>query len=475
MRSKKDYVHLTAYLILTVGIGVLPAVEPITQMGMRIVGIMVGAIYAWCTLDMIWPSFVALILVGLTGYSNVTALYASSMSNNTVMIMLFMLLFGGIVTVSGVGRALAIRIVNLKIASGKPWVLSILIMLSAFLPALILGSIPATLICWSIIYSICEEVGIEKKSSWPVFIIFMTAVEGIRAMNVLPFQISVVAVLGFAQAVDPALTIPYAQWIMFTLIYCLIEMLILTLVYKLIMRPDVSRLKNYVRKDNIEPFTYEQKWALGLLVALIVLLMIPSLFPKGNPVVDTLNMIGTIGIIALVVGFSQLATRNGMQLFPIKEIAHQGISWPMLVMTTTTITLSSAMTSAESGVAAFLSGWIAPLFSGIPGEIFGIALLIIALITTNVLANSVVGLITITLLFTLGESVGLNPMLFFALLLISGNSGFMFPSSSSPAAMLYGNSEWIGKKDIILYSAIFMVVVGIMFVVVGVPMANLFF
>ena len=475
MRNKRDIKNFVIYVAVMITIGMLPAPEPITPLGMRIIGIMTGTIWAWCTLDMIWPSFIALILVGVAGYSSVTELFASAMSNTTLMQMFFLLLFGGIITESGVGHALAIRIVNLKFASGKPWLLSFLIIMAAFIPGLIVGSTPAMIVVWSIIYSVCDEVGMKKRESWPVFILFMTAVESIRAMNVFPFQISVVAVLGFAQAVDPGVTIPYAPWIVFTLIYILLELLALMLVFRFVFKPDVSRLKKYKQEKHIDPFTVEQRWALRLLGVMVVLLMIPNMLPEGNLLVDTLSRIGTVGIIALVVSASLLISKDGKQMFPFNNIANKGLIWAMMVMSTSALTVSNAMTSEEAGVAVFLNNFVSGMTWIKGGSVFGFALLAVALIVTNVLANNIVGLITITILFTLAETMNVNPMTYFALLLISGNSGFMFPSSSSPAAMLYGNSEWISSKDIIKYSAVFILVVLVMFAIIGIPLASVIF
>jgi sodium-dependent dicarboxylate transporter 2/3/5 len=475
MKSKKDWINLLIYIVLMVVISLIPPSGPITALGMKVIAIMVATIYAWCSMDIIWPSFVALVLVGLSGFSSVNALYASAMSNNTLMQMFFLLLFGGVIASSGMGDALALRIINLKMAKGKPWLLTILIILAAFIPGLIIGGIPATLIVWSIIYSICEEVGLEKKSPWVVLVIFMTAFMGNNAMNVFPFQISVVAVTGFARAVDPTVSVPYGPWMIFVLIFTLATMAVCLLVYKLIFKPDLSKLKNYESKENIPPFTFEQKSALWLMLALVILLLIPNMLPKGNFVVDNMNRIGAVGIIALVVAASQFIVKDGKQCFPFKKVADNGIMWPMMIMSTTALTISSAMTSAESGVSAALTQFVSAATGGSGGVIFGFMILAIALLATNILANNVVGLITITILFTLAPSVGINPMIYFALLLFAGNCGYLFPSSSTPAAMLYGNLEWIGKGDIIKYSAVLIVIVLVMFAVLGIPLASVMF
>jgi len=65
--NKKTIINVAIYIGLMVGIGLIPASEPITQVGMRVIGILTATIFAWCAMDLIWPSFVALVLVGLSG------------------------------------------------------------------------------------------------------------------------------------------------------------------------------------------------------------------------------------------------------------------------------------------------------------------------------------------------------------------------------------------------------------------------
>ena len=57
-RSKdmKTYIHSIIGIIIMFGFGYLPAPEPITPMGMQVLGIFIGLIYLWCLVDLLWPS-----------------------------------------------------------------------------------------------------------------------------------------------------------------------------------------------------------------------------------------------------------------------------------------------------------------------------------------------------------------------------------------------------------------------------------
>ena len=50
------YVKCMAGIAFLFGFGYLPAIEPITPMGMRILGIFIGAIYLWSVAGVVWPA-----------------------------------------------------------------------------------------------------------------------------------------------------------------------------------------------------------------------------------------------------------------------------------------------------------------------------------------------------------------------------------------------------------------------------------
>ena len=66
--SSLQYVHIAVSIILMFGFGYLPPFSTVTPVGMRLLGIFLGVIYGYSTCDIIWPSLVAIIAFGLSGY-----------------------------------------------------------------------------------------------------------------------------------------------------------------------------------------------------------------------------------------------------------------------------------------------------------------------------------------------------------------------------------------------------------------------
>ena len=63
----KMLIHSAIGLAFMLLFPLLPPFEPITPVGMRILGIFIGMVYLWSTLNSIWPSILGIILMGLSG------------------------------------------------------------------------------------------------------------------------------------------------------------------------------------------------------------------------------------------------------------------------------------------------------------------------------------------------------------------------------------------------------------------------
>lgn len=137
-------IALAIYLIVSN----IPPVEPLTNTGIQVLGIILGLIYGLITMEPAIPSIAALILLGTTGYTNVMGAFMSGGGHYAVVMVLGLMMIGGIMNYSGLARALAERIINSKLANGRPWVLTFLILLAAMIPSMFLTAIPVLIIVW---------------------------------------------------------------------------------------------------------------------------------------------------------------------------------------------------------------------------------------------------------------------------------------------------------------------------------------
>ncbi len=478
MSLKKDrnyYIHSAVSLLIMLLFRFLPAPEPITPMGMNILGIVIGAIYGWSTVDMVWPSIAALLLLGNSGYCSVKEAFALAVSNDTVLFVFFLLLFSGILNYSGIAKAIASRIISSKRAEGKPWMLSLLILLSAFIPSMAIGGIPIMLICWNILYQISAQVGYKKGDAWPALMTFGITMCATLGMCFFPFQISPVGMYGILSAIDKSMQVAYGPYIVFSIVFCALIMAGYLAIMKFFLRPDVSPLGSYRFIGEIEPLTYEQKVSLYGILAMIVLLTVPNLLPKTFLISKFLSGIGNTGIVAFIVGVCLLIRRDGRQVFPIKDVANEGVLWGMMFMFSAALLVSGALTSTKTGVSVFLAQNLSSLFSSQSPYTFAALILILVFLSTNVLSSPVVAMIAIPIAYTFAGKTGASMMAMMAPMVYLDNLAFMLPSGSPTAAIMYGNREWITANGIMKYSVIMIALVYIITLVVGIPLSNLLF
>ena len=127
-RSPMYVINSIITLVIMIGFKyMVPAADPLTPLGVEILGILLGTLYGWLIVgDVIWPSVVCLVLLGLSDYTTVQDAFASGFGNNSVLLMLFFFLFTNILSAAGIIQFIAKWIATRKIAYGKPWVLSLL-------------------------------------------------------------------------------------------------------------------------------------------------------------------------------------------------------------------------------------------------------------------------------------------------------------------------------------------------------------
>ncbi len=454
--------------------GFFPAPAPITPMGMKILGIVLGAIYGWSMVDTVWPSIVALVLLGFSGYTTVKQAFALAVSNDTVLFVFFLLLLSGIMNQAGVAKAIALRIISWKRAEGKPWLITLLVFLSAYVPAMAVGGLPIMLICWSIVYQISNEVGFKPQDEWPSLMLFGVAIASTIGMCFFPFQITPIGMYAILEAVDPAKKVAYLPYMIYSGTFSVLMLLGFYGFMRFIARPSVSQLENYKVQGEREPFSFEQKLSLGAMLAVIILLSIPSIFP-GLTLSHLLSKIGNTGIVALVVGACLVFRKDGKQVFSIDAIASKGLIWGMLFMFSTALCISTALTSKETGISQFLINKLSVVFSGMSPFVFQASMLLLVLIAANFLSHPVVAVIFIPIAYNFGKQIGVDILVIMPSMIFLNLLDFMLPSASPAAAILYGNRKWITTRSILKYSAVMMLLAYLIVVVVGVPLSTRLF
>lgn len=464
--SSTYYIHSAIAIALMVLFRFIPPIGVMTPLGMEILGVFVGMLYAWITVDMIWPSILGLCLIGFSGYvetGGMAAVLTSVVSNPVLQMLLWLFTFSAIIEVTGLGGQLARRLIGSKLCKGRPWVLSVFVFVAAVLVAALGNGIAAILLCWSFVYSISEQASYTKADAWPRMMVVAVVVGVVAGVASMPFQAGVIGPFAYLYAASENAITSFNTfgYMILGLLYLLLVTVLFFLLLKFVLRPDMSKLATVDNTMKIEPFTLAQKVALGAFACLILVVVLPSVLPAGNPVKVFLDTIGLAGLTLLLIAFLVfIRLRDGKPMVTFKQLADAGIPWPAIFMIGTAIYTGGALASPATGFTGMLLDVFSPILGSASGSVFLVILVVVTLVLTNLIANAPVTAIMVPVAYPFTVALGVDPVLATALIVIVSNAGVLLPSASPNAAVLYGN-EWITAKDVVKFGGIGVIAIGI--------------
>ena len=295
----------------------------------------------------------------------------------------------------------------------------------------------------------------------------------------LPFNPMDVIVLGMMQS-SVGLTVNYVTFSVFNIFFGIVIVLLYSLAVKFIFRPDTGALAEKVDRFGHlrgQKMNGDQKIALGALLVFLAMLLLPGILPKTWPVISQLSTLSVSGsaivviIILMIIRDKKSDTNEG--LLNWGKAAIKGVNWDVIILLASTMPISNALESDESGVMAaceqFLSSQIGDMSPMLAIAFISIALAII----TQFSHNAVLLIIFVPMLCPLVESYGINPVVMAITLMFSVQSALVTPAASTQAAMIFSNTEWIDKKMVFklaLCGMIIMVAVALLGVL---PAANI--
>ncbi|MBQ3120124.1 MAG: hypothetical protein IJC12_04565, partial [Peptococcaceae bacterium] len=158
--KKVNIIHYIIVAALCLGFRFVPPFAGITPYGMGILGTFIGAIYGWMTIDMLWPSLMALAGVGLSIGMN--QMLAASFGNMAVIALILCMGVLGVAMQTGAFEWLVQVILNNKFMNGKAWFTLWFILLFAWF----MGSHNPIIMCvifCAFANAIFKQVGLEKN------------------------------------------------------------------------------------------------------------------------------------------------------------------------------------------------------------------------------------------------------------------------------------------------------------------------
>lgn len=468
----KKYVCVIIMIAIATIISNLPPFAQITEYGMKAMGCFAAAIFGWLTVGMSWTGFTMIIVSSIIGIVSMDDILLKGFGNTTtIMVILGMMLFA-ILAQTQISKKIAGRLLNLKIAQGRPWVFFAILVFTAWIVAFLAAGIVAILIMIPIITAICEECGYERFHKTTTIMYIGVALGAVLGGLTIPVRGMPIYLLAMFKSMYPDVAIPFLNYFIFTTIFTLLILVVFILFTKLCVRVDLSRIKpidiSKFGLDNIK-LSKDEKYILIVLFSSIILLMLQP-FIK----LDIMNLFGSFGFFILGIALLVFASFDGKKITTLQKLA-DGIQWDIILTVILALQLAAAFSSSDAGVVASVSKIVAPILVKVPPILFTVLILFTCMMLTNFINNgaSCIVLFPIILVYC-----GIQPISIYGIvagLIICCHLALATPAASVYAQIMFGYTDIIKATDMTKYCFLILIPVTLIAALIGYPLMQLCF
>lgn len=448
-KTAKYYIHSFIGLAFMFLFQFIPAVEPITEAGMGMLGALIGLIWLIVTVDFVWPAFAAMLAYSFHASSvypdgasgaGIDDAVMRSIGNSICMLMISLLLVSLVLEKTGILRRMMLWFITRKIAKKGPWAFTFMFMLVSFIVAILMDATPALITTMLCAHELFKAFGFKKGEAWPKMIIascgFVVSL-GFGASpighNLALFVLGLVA----GQTGEPANIMAYmAIGIPVGLI-----ILVLTFLYfKICIKPDTEKLNDFdydiIEKMRPGKMSGVEKFVSIFCIFILAWWIAPGFLnivaPDAAVTVMLNDMTALWPVMAAVVVFSIVHVEGKPLLDLSKDLSK--IDWTPTFLFAGIILIALTLGEDSTGIPQWVDVHIMPLFSGLSPFVSVFIIGAVCVILTNLINNWVVGTLFTALAATLSMQMGINSATIAVLVGLAVNCAFTSPAAFAPLA-----------------------------------------
>lgn len=440
----KSVFHLIVFFAITFFFGKLTPLAPLTPYGMTVLGVLIGVVYAWIFIDIIWPSMIGLLAIATLDIMPINTLFNKGFGNATVMMMMFIFVFNAVLDTNGVTKWISLWFITRKCVDKKPWLLTFMFLLAIAILGGLSSATPACVIGWSLMYGMFKVCGYEKLEGYPMMMIIGAVFASQLGMALIPFKSLPLVVISAYESLSGS-TVNYAVYMFASFSAMLLCLLAFILIGKFIFKPDLSKLTtldiNALITNDEMKLSGLQKLLFGFLIALLAFIMVPGFLPKDMAVAVFFKKIGTTGVCVLLVAILAAIKINGKSLCPWRTMVHEGVAWPIIFILVFVLPLSGPISDPKSGITEFMLSVLNPIFGTGSNTLFLICIGIVGVLFTQFINNTAITVALMPIVYSYCTANGMLAEQPVILVTVSCCLAFLTPAASSTAAMLHGNEQ----------------------------------
>jgi sodium-dependent dicarboxylate transporter 2/3/5 len=460
----------------------LPPIEPLTPMGMKVVGIFLFTVIWWATIGIGYPSLISIALLGVTGVMTVTQAFAASLGDWLIFFLIGVMGLGAGLRVTGFSRRFAVWFMSLPFTKGRPWMLVAMLLLSCSLLGMVMSLTANCIIFMAIVGPMLEEMGYKRGDRFAAMVMM-----GIGWASTSSFVYTPIASVGNLMTIDWIMrdmgySVSFAQWFAWGLPMGLLVYLILLANYRYMVRPDVKQINEMSEKfitrakSEMGSMKREEKIAVGIFLVVIVVWMLPDIFRTSIPGLST-TLLSIGRAVPAFLGACVLCfiTVKGKPVLNFNQWMREHTEWGTVMLVAAIQVIGGIIGKPETGIPQLLTDIFKPIAMGTPGIIFVLITLAWVILQTNIMSNLVSMTLVYTIMIPVAASTGAaNPIALAVMIAACSNLAFALPSATTSTALVVG-SGWVPVPFLAKYGWPLSIPLILAFAFIAYPYANLIF
>ena len=450
---RSHWIKLVVYLVLTIGIQLLPPLGPITAEGMKVLGIFIGYLYAVIRLDsLIWPSLVTAFLIVSEGLVKSSAVIQGWLGNGTVVTMIGFLVLTYGITSSGAAQVIAKWILTRKFTRGRPMLFTWVFLMSCLIVGVFLPP-TANILFYMGMWDACmEALGYDPKDNycrWMILSLSLACIFGCYAWPFKSMPVSIMAPLLSAFKTE----VNVAKFVLYS--YPMSILMITGLVFLMkIFKANFEPLKNF-DPDKVEALRERQKLntkQIILIIAFIIAVLysfVPLLIPKGAFL--TWFKSWSLSVWVLFVDAVLMIIRiKGQPVLKLETAFKEGIMWRIVAMIGIMSMMGNLLSDEQYGIRTVMSNFLGSVFSGMSWPVFALLFTLAMVIITQFTNNTVLGIIVSTVMAPIVAQYvdsGIDFTAFLVLFCMASQPGFTTPAAYATVSIFLGGKVYDGDSS----------------------------
>jgi len=430
-----------------------PPLPDVTPVGMRTLGIFLWAIVWWVTEPVPIPatSFFALALLVVCGVLSVEGAFAYWANwVNIFFIGAFMIAHA--MSVHGLPRRLAYRMMASPLLAGSPWRLLVAFGLGTALLSSVLSNVATTIIFLSIAMGLAEALNFPRESRYGEALFISIAWGAGMGGMITPVGCppNAIAIGMLRERLD--YRVGFLPWIEVGLPVAVVGMACMFLVLRYVLRPQMQGWKvstGFAEEAlaKLGPLTRGEKITAGALACAIFLWMLPDLVRltlPGNPV-PWLYARFDWSVTAILVATSLFLIPvdwQKRQFVLTWGEAVKGVDWGTLSLIAAALALGNVIADRNLGLGRFFEQSLSSLATpGSSHTLLIVAFVVFTIFLTNLASNNAVVSMSAALALAVAPTTGMNPVALTVTVALASSMAFSLPISTPPNAIVFASGQ----------------------------------